>query len=111
MSTIRYVPLTALFDSTGKPNNYVFQQIPDGAIVEIIRPNWDLTAAIGTHLNVSHLGSAFRHEGVLMFRNASTIKGLVVDQPLIEYLHDARQSPTIKGINVQVVIEKQSLLL
>ncbi len=73
LSTIRYVPLTALFDSTGKPSNYLFQQIPDG---------------------------------VLMFRNASTIKGRVVDQPLIDYLRDARQSPTIKGINVQIVLEK-----
>jgi len=105
-ATIHYIPLTALFDHAGKPNHYVFQQIPDGAIVEIIRPNWDLTAVIGTHLNVSHLGFAFWHKKILMFRNASAIQGRVVDQPLIAYLSDARSSPTIKGINIQVVLEK-----
>ena len=104
MATIFYIPLVVLFDNTGKPNTYLFKQIPDGSLVEIIRPNWDLTAEIGTHLNVSHLGFAFWHNGVLMFRNASTIKSEVVDQPLIEYLREVRQSPTIKGINVQVVL-------
>lgn len=108
VATIYYIPLTVLFDRKGKPNHYIFQQIPDGAIVEIIRPNWDLTSVIGTHLNVSHLGFAFWHKGVLLFRNASTLKGSVVDQPLIEYLSDALSSPTIKGINIQVVLDKRT---
>ena len=103
ISTIPYIPLSVLFDAKGKPNKALFQQIPDGAIVEIVRPNWDLTSAIGTHLNVSHLGFVFWGEGVLMFRNASTIHGKVVEEPLIDYLNAARQSPTIKGINVQTV--------
>jgi hypothetical protein len=103
---IPYIPLTALFDSKGTPNHYLFKQIPDGAILEIIRPNWDLTDSIGTHLNVSHLGFVFWKNGVPIFRNATTIRREVVDQPLIDYLHEARKSPTIKGINIQLVSMK-----
>lgn len=105
-SSIPYIPLTVLFDEEGKPNQYVFKQIPDGSIIEIIRPNWDLTESIGTHLNVSHLGFAFWQKGILIFRNASSSQGAVVDQPLIEYLQLARQSPTIKGINIQWISVK-----
>lgn len=104
VAMIPYQPLSELFDSTGKANEQLFRQIPDGAIIEIVRPNWDLTKTIGTHLNVSHLGFAFWRNGTLWFRNASMLKGQVVDQSLIDYLRDARQSPTIKGINVQEVL-------
>lgn len=103
-ASIHYIPLSVLFDAKGNSNDYLFQQIPNGAIVEIIRPNWDLTRVIGTHLNVSHLGFTFWRDGVLIFRNASTIQGHVVDQPLVDYLLDAFQSPTIKGINIQTVL-------
>ena len=107
-SNIAYIPLTALFDKEGKPNQYVFQQIPNAAIIEIIRPNWDLTQAIGTHLNVSHLGFAFWKHHTLYFRNASSSQKSVVDVDLITYLLEARKSPTIKGINIQQVMPKNS---
>ncbi len=103
-SIIPYIPLTALFDSTGKANQYLFNQIPNAAIIEIIRPNWDLSQNIGTHLNVSHLGFVILKKGRLQFREASSTKGRVVDVPLIDYLQNARKSPTIKGINIQVVL-------
>lgn len=101
---IYYLPLTALFTTNGSPNNYLFNQIPSGAIIEIVRPNWDLTKEIGTHINVSHLGFAIRdHSGVLMFREASTVHKKVTDVPLIDYLRQAIKSPTIKGINVHII--------
>jgi hypothetical protein len=106
-SDIAYIPLTALFDKAGKANQYLFQQIPNGAIIEIIRPNWDLSQAIGTHLNVSHLGFAFWKHHTLYFRNASSSKNAVVDVELISYLLEARKSPTIKGINIQRVVLKE----
>jgi hypothetical protein len=100
---IPYLPLTALFDADGEPKERIFKQIPNGVVIEIIRPNWDLRDKIGSHLNVSHLGFGFWHDGVLIFRNASTLKGQVVDQSLAEYLRATLQSPTIKGINIQIV--------
>lgn len=103
VSSIPYIPLTALFNKLGQTNQYLFKQIPNAAIVEIIRPNWDLTQQIGTHLNVSHLGFAIWEKNVLMFREASSLDHGVVAVPLIDYLREAQKSPTIKGINIQIV--------
>lgn len=106
-SVLPYLPLSALFLENGKPNQFLFDQFPNGAIVEIVRPNWQLKDKIGTNLDVSHLGFVFRKNGRLWFRNASMTLHKVVDQPLIDYLREARKSPTIKGVNVQVVVPKE----
>ena len=106
-SRIAYIPLTALFNQKGQPNHALFNQIPHAAIIEIIRPNWDLQNQIGTHLNVSHLGFAFWKKRTLIFRQASSQYHQVVDVSLIDYLREARQSPTIKGINIQIVVPQK----
>lgn len=105
---IPYIPLTALFTQKGRPNQYLFKQIPNAAIIEIVRPNWDLRDKIGTCLNVSHLGFAIWQEGTLMFREASSIEKKTIDISLVKYLQDALDSPTIAGINVQVVLPEKS---
>lgn len=107
-SKLPYLPLNALFFDNSKPNMYLFSQIPDGAIIEIVRPNWDLRQQIGTALNVSHLGFVLRNEGRLVFREASST-GKVIDVLLIDYLREALKSPTIKGINIQVIVPKKPL--
>lgn len=103
VSTIAYIPLSALFDKDGAANMFVFNQIPTAAIIEIVRPNWDMQKQIGTHLNVSHLGFAIRVNGTLMFRAATSTNHRVMDCPLIDYLRETQKSPTIKGINIQVI--------
>ena len=104
LSTIPYIPLSVLFSKNGEPNLYLFSQIPSGSIIEIVRPNWDLRKIIGTSLNISHLGFAIKINNQLYFRQASSQFGKVVDVPLIDYLKGALVSPTIKGINVQIVV-------
>ncbi len=104
-----YIPFTALFTKDNQPNLYLFSQIPHGAIVQIVRPNWDLRKIIGTSLNVSHLGFAIRDKDQLYFRQASSQLGKVVDVPLVDYLKEAQSSPTIKGINVQIVLPQKPL--
>jgi hypothetical protein len=104
LAKLPYIPLTALFDDQGSPNLALFNQIPDAAIIEIVRPNWALKDKIGTNLDVSHLGFAFRYDNQLWFRNASSQFKRVVDEPLVTYLAKMRTSPTIKGINIQVVV-------
>lgn len=106
---VPYLPFTALFPEKNKPNMYLFAQIPNGAIIEIVRPNWDLSQTIGTALNISHLGFAIRNKGQLYFRQASSEYGKVVDVSLIEYLEKAQNSPTIKGINIQIVVPTKPL--
>jgi hypothetical protein len=99
-STLPYIPLTALFGSGGTE---IFDRIPSGAVVNIVRPNWDLVDKIGTHLNVSHQGFAVRKDGVLYFLEASEVLGKVSMVPLADYLRAYLDSPTIKGINVLVI--------
>lgn len=100
--TMPYIPLSVLFNSQGEANMHLLKQIPNAAIIEIIRPNWDLEKQIGTHLNVSHMGFAIWKNGQLLFRQASSAQHQVIDIPLIDYLRKAQKSPTIKGINILV---------
>jgi hypothetical protein len=106
---IPYLPFDALFDKNGNPDKQVFAQIPNASIIEIVRPNWDLKDKIGTNLDVSHLGFAFWKDGTLMFRQASSIENKIIEVPLVDYLRNARSSPTIKGINVQQIVPKQPI--
>src|SRR5262249_52706162 len=103
--SLPYLPLLSLFNAQGEPNQALFAQIPHAAIIEMIRPNWNLREQIGTNLNVSHLGFVFWKNGTLIFRQASSNCHKIVDVPFIAYLKAAKEkSPTIKGINVQVVL-------
>lgn len=108
-SEIPYLPLNKLFNEDGQANKQLFAQIPDASIIEIVRPNWNLRDKIGTNLNVSHLGFAIWENGTLIFRQASSIENRTIDVPLIDYLRDAMKSPTIKGINVQVIVPESPL--
>lgn len=103
-SAVPYLPLTALFNADREPNMYLFDQIPSGAIIEIVRPNWDLEKMIGTHLNISHLGFAIRTSKGLFFREASSLENKITDVILTDYLKNYLDSTTVKGINVQIAI-------
>ena len=103
-SHVPYVPLTALFDKQGVPNEFIFAQIPSGSIIEIVRFNWSVRPNFGTELDISHLGFAVRTEKGLMYREASSIKNKVVDIPLETYLRDYLDSPTVRGINIQMIL-------
>lgn len=107
-SRVAYIPFTALFDTKGNPNMFLFDQIPSGAIIEIVRPNWDLTKLIGTHLNITHLGFAIREEDVLYFYQASSVFGKTSKSSLIDYLISIQSSPSIKGISIQKVLSATS---
>lgn len=100
MSTMNYLPLSILFDENKQPHLNLFSQIPDTAIIEIVRPNWDLRDKIGTCLDVSHLGFAIWQGNTPLFREASSIHKKIIDIPLIDYLKNYINHSTIKGIYV-----------
>lgn len=102
-SNLPYLPFSKLFDAQGNANLHLFSQIPAGAIIEIVRPNWDLRQQIGTYLNISHAGFIFRNKNTLIFREASSLLKQVCDVPLIDYLQGYLTSTTIKGINIQTI--------
>lgn len=98
-----YLPFEKIFIHN-KPVENIFAQIPNGAIIEMVRPAWDLRDKIGTHLNVSHLGFVFRIKDELIFRHASSLDKQVIDVPLVNYLQDVcLTNKTIRGINIQAV--------
>jgi len=98
-----YLRLKQLFTKAGKARAYLLNQRPGVSVVEIVRPNWDLTKAAGTHLNISHLGFAIRKNGILIYREASSVENKIIDIPLTTYLKKYLDSPTVKGINVQQI--------
>jgi len=99
-----YLPLTQLFDADKNPIEFIFNQIPNASVIEIVRPNWNLVDKIGTNLHVSHLGLAIRKLDGLYFRHASSEQKQVVEILLSDYLKNYLESPTIKGVNVQVLM-------
>lgn len=110
VSRIKYIPLAELFSRQGGqivPNQKVFDAIPSGAIIEIVRPNWDVTSKIGTRLNVEHMGFAIRTPQGLMFREASSHKKQVMDFPLGRYLTSFYLHNQPIGIHVEEVLNSR----
>jgi len=103
VSYLPYIPLNKLFTEKGEPEFKIFSQIPDGAIIEIVRPNWDIREKIGTHIDVTHLGFFFKQSHQLIFRDASLLKQKVADTLLIDYLRQYLHHPSIQGINIQAI--------
>jgi hypothetical protein len=87
-----------------KYNNFI-TQFPEYCIVNIVRPNWDLTAKIGTHLNISHLGLAFKNSqsNDIDFYHSTSERMQVVKETLQIYMQRFKDSPTIRGINVLAI--------
>lgn len=95
-ATLNYNEITYILE-----NISIFEaNLPPVSIASICRPNWDLVEAIGSHLNVSHMGFVLNGEDGLRFVHASSwpVKE-VVEVPLIDYLMRFRNHETIKGIN------------
>jgi hypothetical protein len=79
----------------------ILKQIPSGAIINIVRPNWNLKNEIGTNMNISHQGFFIRKvNGEFYFRHASQQYLKVVEEPLLEYLKRMQSVPSIQGINI-----------
>jgi hypothetical protein len=80
-------------------------KIPSGIVVNIVRPNWNLKALIGTNMNVSHQGILLRANDQLSIVHASSTAKKVVAEPLVEYLQQYLLSETLKGINLLQINE------
>lgn len=103
ISRLAYIPLEMLLDS-GEAAQQILARIPHGAILEIVRPNWDLREFIGTRMNISHLGFVFWQHSELLFRHASSsAKGGVLTVKLLDYLQACLAVASIRGVNVQKV--------
>ena len=101
LAKIRYIEFTSIYD-----NPLILNSIPNGSIISIVKPNWDLTESIGTHLNVSHQGLAIWKDGALFYRHASLQFGKVMDTPMLQFLYKYKENSGNGGINIQKILAK-----
>jgi hypothetical protein len=102
-SNIAYIPFSKLVSANGKLNYYLLEQIPNGSIVEIVRPNWQPPGRIGTRLNVTHIGFLIKKGDGAYFRHVSIKQGKVVDVPLERYISIFRRD-VVRGVNIQKIL-------
>lgn len=101
LAQLDYLPIPTLVQSAR-----LLRKIPNGAIINFVRPNWDLTHLAGTHMNVSHQGFIFQKPSGTFLRHASSSgEKKVIEVPLQEYLSQFQDHPTLKGIHLMVINE------
>jgi hypothetical protein len=108
VSKLKYIPLHRLFNPKGQANMELFRQIPHGAIIEIVTPKSNTKHKIGTDLDISHMGFAFHKNQQVYFRHASFTQHQIVELPLHEYLKTFLNHASIKGIHIEMPLERDS---
>lgn len=93
-ATVPYVSIKTLI---ARPE--LLNKVPQGSLVNFVRPNWDLTEAAGTHQNISHQGLLFWNKTKLYLRHASTT-GKVENVLSLDYLKKFQNHATLKGIHL-----------
>ena len=107
-ASLEYLPFPVFFND-GRPNRELVARIPQGSIVNIVRPNWDLTPIIGTHMNVSHQMLFFRDaSGSPFLRHASSTQKKVIDQDFFEVMRSYLGHSTARGIHLMRVLPDAS---
>lgn len=78
---------------------------PEYSLVTLVRPNWDITERIGTHLNISHVGFAIKDQpnSQLKFFHSTIEKSKVVQETLESYMQRHQESATIRGVSVLAI--------
>lgn len=118
VATIPYLPLWELFGKFSDMKGQL-DELPNGSIIQIVRPRYDLREWIGTRMHVSHQGIVIQQPGKpAMLRHASTTAKQVVEEPLEDYLYkywrsekcnqpwDEGARNCIRGVNVLVPAPK-----
>lgn len=105
MAKISYIEIEDILE-----HPHLLKRIPHGAVVNFIRPNWNLKYKIGTNMNVSHQGFLIRKGDVLYLRHASSDIKKIIEVPFDEYLRKFQDSPTLKGVHFMKVNSTYSTL-
>jgi len=103
-ASIDYIPFAEFFRN-GQNHTALVNQIPDGSVVNIVRPNWDLTETMGTHMNVSHQMIFVRGpQGQPLLRHASSVFKKVVEQDFFLIMRNHHNHATAKGIHIASIL-------
>ncbi len=110
-ASIPYLPLWEIFAPDSNTAEQL-QEIPSGAILQFVRPRYDLVEWIGTLMHVSHQGIVVHKGGQVLLRHASTTTDTVTEEPLKDYLEkywlsetcnrawDEEYKNCLRGINI-----------
>tara|TARA_Y100000815_G_C13322188_1_gene492730 strand:- start:275 stop:1249 length:975 start_codon:yes stop_codon:yes gene_type:complete len=102
-ANVAVIPLRGvLYNFGGEANLYLFNQIPAGAIVEIVELNPNKNATFNA-LAITHLGIAVPSSHGMLFREASSIHHKVTDVPLIGYLRGYLANRIQYAIHIEVI--------
>ena len=85
VASLPYLPLWQIFAPNSDPQAQL-KAIPSGAILQFVRPRYDLIEWIGTLMHVSHQGIVIHKNNQVMLRHASTSTDSVIEEPLEDYL-------------------------
>lgn len=105
VSSIPYIPID-INNIKKLTTPSIIKKWPEVSIVNIVRTNWDLTATIGTELNISHQGLVIKQKDTmgkyqLYFMHATSVDLKKTTKILLtDYLSKFLDHETIKGINV-----------
>ncbi len=83
--SLPYLPLWQIF-APGSDTKAQLQAIPNGSILQFVRPRYDLREWIGTLMHVSHQGIIIHKNDQVLLRHASTTTKQVTEEPLEAYL-------------------------
>jgi hypothetical protein len=96
LARLKYISIARLLREPA-----LLRKIPDGAVINFVRPNWDLTDSLGTRMNVSHQGLVFQSVRGPILRHASVSgEKKVIESGLLSYLKTFEDHPTLKGIHL-----------
>jgi hypothetical protein len=93
-----YLPILDLLADPSK-----LEQLQNGNIACIVRPNWDLEEKIGTNLNISHMGFVIKKADAVYFRHAGSEEPREVKElPLIEYIRQYadQEKTSVRGLTI-----------
>ena len=108
LAVLSYIPLQEVFLANGEVDPGVLQQIPSGSVIEFVTPGWDLREAIGTKLDIMHLGFVVDKAGVKFFRHAK-MRDQVTEIALADYLIFLRDHvPRAQGFHIERVLLPQT---
>ena len=107
MSQMTYLPMSKLFVNH-MCDPQIFDQIPSGVVIEIVRQKKYLKKLIGTNLDISHMGLGIRIQHQLIFREASATDKKIKDMPLKKYLMQFLNDSTVKGIRIEKILQQST---
>lgn len=110
VNRLPYIPFTMILSPSGDSlNAEIVDALPEYGVANMVRPGWDLVAAAGTQLNISHQVLWFKRGQDVVIRHATPSTGdenkRVIEERLVDYIRRNSGIPTLKGLHVLKILD------